>query len=723
MGLMFLENWQPAAPPDDPRWGFSVAERPLAQAMGDWQATAGSVAYPGFHPATPRDPKQQYSGAWNFGPGFGADIGQNGDRLTLRFWGTDVGVRVRKADFHGRFYVTIDGQPANALPADENGAALVLTSAAPGSDTLEIVPVATGLTPGEHTLELVAEDGNGQWALNGFSVAYHETPPGRLPLITAVLSLLAVGLLGLAWWDGRRADWGSVGRAIAAAYHGLGQTGQLLLTLLAAALVALAGWLTWGEQAAGIYRRFGDGGQLAAAVGAAVLFYVAPSFLLYVPAVLLLLALLYFRPVWGLALVAFTIPFYVNPNFSFLIRPKPILHYHFSPVEIYLLVTVAAFVLSRILYCVLHIQKEGVRNTLYEIRNTLHPADYAAFALTLVATLSLLFTERLDVATNEWRLVVVEPFLFYLLLRFMGLKRGEMWTILDAFVLGGVVVALVGLWQYAAWRTDLLITSEGGLMRLRSIYGSPNNVALYLGRILPLTIAVALMGEGRRRLAYALAMAVIGPAILLTFSKGGLLLGVPAALFVLLVYWRRAAGRPVWPWLVGLAAAGVVTLLVALQIPQLAGRLDLTGATGILRLNLWRASLNMILDHPIFGVGLDNFLYAYRGRYIFDAAWQEPNLNHPHNLVLDFATRLGILGLLAGAWLFWTFWRTAAPLPGRVERVWRPVAIGLLATFAHLLGHSLVDHSFFLVDLAYAFYLMLGVAVWLAKTAPVSSQS
>jgi O-antigen ligase len=252
-------------------------------------------------------------------------------------------------------------------------------------------------------------------------------------------------------------------------------------------------------------------------------------------------------------------------------------------------------------------------------------------------------------------------------------------------------------------------------MRLRSIYGSPNNVALYLGRILPLTLAITLMGQGRRRLAYALAAGLIGPAILLSFSKGGLLLGVPAALFVLLIYWRRSADRPVWPWLVGLAAAGVVALLIAFQIPQLAGRLDLTGTTGILRLNLWQASLNMFRDHPIFGVGLDNFLYAYRGRYIFDAAWQEPNLNHPHNLVLDFATRLGIAGLIAGAWLFWSFWRTAAPLPQRVEREWRPVAIGLLAAFAHLLAHSLVDHSFFLVDLAYAFYFMLGAIVWLAR--------
>ena len=30
-----------------------------------------------------------------------------------------------------------------------------------------------------------------------------------------------------------------------------------------------------------------------------------------------------------------------------------------------------------------------------------------------------------------------------------------------------------------------------------------------------------------------------------------------------------------------------------------------------------------------------------------------------------------------------------------------------------MLIHGLVDHSFFLVDLAFAFYLMLGIVIWL----------
>ena len=81
--------------------------------------------------------------------------------------------------------------------------------------------------------------------------------------------------------------------------------------------------------------------------------------------------------------------------------------------------------------------------------------------------------------------------MFYLAFRAIRPIEEEMWIILDAYVLGAVLVACIGLWQYASGQN--LITAEGGLMRLRSIYGSPNNVALYLGRILPLLLSMYLM--------------------------------------------------------------------------------------------------------------------------------------------------------------------------------------------------------------------------------------
>ena len=52
------------------------------------------------------------------------------------------------SDFRARLYATVDGQPANALPRDENGAALVLTSADPTEDYLSDEWIARNASPG-----------------------------------------------------------------------------------------------------------------------------------------------------------------------------------------------------------------------------------------------------------------------------------------------------------------------------------------------------------------------------------------------------------------------------------------------------------------------------------------------------------------------------------------------------------------------------------------------
>ena len=704
MGLLFLENWEPDVPADDPRWGFSVAGTDTAVALQDYQDKIDPrIAYPGFHFANPDDPAQSYKGGWRFSPEFGADISETApgaapDEVSFTFWGTDVGLRVRRANFRARLYVTVDGKPANALPHDENGAMLILTSPDPNEDYITTVPIAENLEPGVHDVHITAARGWDQWALQGFSVGYFP-PTQKFVLSMILLALFALAAFVVALSAARQANWGSWGQAVGISYGRLSDHVQLGLTAVAAAIAALTGWLTWGQQLAGAYRRMGDGGQLALTAAAASIFYITPSFFIYVTALLLLFVLITLRPAWGLALIAFCFPFYVS---SIL---KPIFIYRFSPVEIFTLITLAAYLLARL--------------TLYVSQKT-HPsvklkrADWAVLLFTAVATLSLFFTERLDVATNEWRLVILEPALFYLLLRAINPRENEMWIILDAFVFGGVVIALIGLGQYIFGQN--LIAAEDGLLRLRSIYGSPNNVALYLGRITPLLAAMALLDRQpnpRRRKAYAFALLPTGLAILLTFSKGGLFLGVPAGLLVVFWIWQRRNGRSPWPWIIAAGVLGSFVFMLTQQLPLLAGRFNLTSATGIFRLNLWRASLEMIRENPLFGVGLDNFLYAYRGRYILDAAWQEPNLNHPHNIVLDFATRLGILGLISGAWMLWELLRTLKRALNHVPKSWFPVAVGFSGSLAAMLAHGLVDHSFFLVDLAFGFYLLLGTAVWL----------
>ncbi|MBE2220350.1 MAG: O-antigen ligase family protein [Anaerolineae bacterium] len=735
-GVFFLENWEPDAPEDDAHWGFSlkrlmIEDLKIKESFAALPASIfnlqSSITYPGFHLASPDDPAQVFEGGWRFSPEFGADIsetaeGEAPDTVTFTFWGTEAGLRVRRANFRARLNITVDGQPANALPQDENGAVLILTAADPNEDYLTLETVATNLEPGMHTMEIVANRGWDQWALNGFSVCYAPPSPVWLMRIlagTAVFSFL------LAIYCATRAQWGYWLREKTRWYAGLSSKVQVGITAVTAAIVALTGWLTWGAEAAGMYRRLGDGAQLALTAGAAAVFYVAPSFYLYIAALLVLFLLIYFRPAWGVALIAFCIPFYVPP------LPKAIFQFRFSPVEIFTLVTLGAWTLRSITDWRFRIDdsrltigdskeiSRGDAETQSRFKKSAKSAksvDYSVLALVLVATVSLFFTERLGVATNEWRMVIVEPALFYLLLRGVKLQDREMWGVLDAFVLSGLVLALIGLWQYA-FDPDSLITAEGGLMRVRSIFGSPNNLALYLGRILPLLAAMLLLGKenGTRRWLYSLFLLPMGVVVLLSFSKGALILGLPAAFLYIFWRWQQANGRSTWPWLILFGVLGVVAFAAVLQIPAIAGRLDPRSQTGFFRLNLWQASLNMVKAHPWFGVGLDNFLYAYRGRYILDAAWQEPNLNHPHNIFLDFSTRLGIFGLLTGFWLFGEagrrLWRKAAG----VTAVWQPILVGFGGALVAILFHGLVDHSFFLVDLAYGFMLILGTAVWLEK--------
>jgi O-antigen ligase len=126
-------------------------------------------------------------------------------------------------------------------------------------------------------------------------------------------------------------------------------------------------------------------------------------------------------------------------------------------------------------------------------------------------------------------------------------------------------------------------------------------------------------------------------------------------------------------------------------------------------LKLWEATLAMIRDHPLFGVGLDNFLYQYP-RYMLPEAWQEPDLSHPHNIVLDWWTRLGVMGVAALIWLQVAFFHLGLRLYRSLEEGdLRALALGLMASMVGFLAHGLIDNSYFLVDLAFVFFVTLGI--------------
>jgi O-antigen ligase len=317
-----------------------------------------------------------------------------------------------------------------------------------------------------------------------------------------------------------------------------------------------------------------------------------------------------------------------------------------------------------------------------------------------------------NVALREWRTVFLAAALFALLLRAC---RGDLQApllLLSAWLAGGVAVALIGALHFA---TDAMLIEAEGVQRVRSLYGSPNNLALYLERTLMPTLALLLLlPNGWRRWLTLAAASVQGGILLLTFSKGALILGLPAGLITLWLgglYLLRRQGRPTRPlwWLAAAAALALVALLPFLGTERFQRLLDFSSGTGFTRLQLWRSSLQMALDHWGLGIGPDNFLYAYRSRYILPAAWQEPDLNHPHTWLLDWWTRLGLVGMILGLgwWIAglratWQRLRSTPTGAPQEAALW----LGTLAAIAAALSHGIIDLSYAVPDLMLVWVLL-----------------
>jgi O-antigen ligase len=685
VGPMLWAAWSPG----DIHGEYALVEpdghlAPLADALCTL-AVAPAIAWPGVY--QPDHPSARYEGNWRVTPS-GADNGGSGDQLQVPFRGTRLDLAVRRGDYRAFLFVSVDGRPANALPRDAEGRAYVVLYDPSGETST--VTVASDLVDGRHVAEIVAERGWGQWALAGWRVSRQvsDTNYWWLPLGLGLAAVMTLGATVYKTWPDRFLLLDTCS-SLLSCYLGLDERWMLILT-----------------------------------GGAAILVYVTVGTVPGLVALGLLAGLLFLSPKMGLPLIALALPFYQ--------LGKPLLGRVFSMVEILTLLTAAGW-LGR---WVLGRREQGLNAgerrsgnqgrgvSIAHYLSHFTALDWGVIALICAGALSLVSSEHLREAAREFRTVVFEAGVFYGLLRAMIQRRSDIWRVTDAWVLGAALIAAVGVCQWALGQN--LITADE-VWRVRGFYGSPNNLALYLGRVFPLCVAIAVWGPApiprsqlrvaarakecglpglHRKWVYGVAMVVVAAALLLTYSRGAWLLGVPVALLFL----AAMRGRRTFAIALGVLAIVAVALVLVVGAGRLTSLLETTEGTTFFRLQLWQSSWAMIRDHPVQGVGLDNFLYAYRSHYVLPTAWEEFNLSHPHNLLFDFWLRLGLSGLVVLIWLLVSFfrqgWRSYRSLPQGTARL---LLLGLMGGMVNFVAHGLVDNAFFLVDLGFVFTFMLAI--------------
>ncbi|MFN2544495.1 MAG: O-antigen ligase family protein [Actinomycetota bacterium] len=302
------------------------------------------------------------------------------------------------------------------------------------------------------------------------------------------------------------------------------------------------------------------------------------------------------------------------------------------------------------------------------------------------------------------------------------------------FVLGELLVALYGLYQFAAAYLDLpapvpatstLPNSTTGVKRVDGISLEAAYHAAYAVTGLPLIYSDAIRRVRRihRRLSPTLIAAVVTLAFFLTVSRAGYL----ALPFILLGVWllhRRSEGstetHSSLPTLAVVVGVGVLFAVVA------ATRLHILGPIGdhlknllnpneqtsnSVRVGLYDHVVDIVRDHPWLGIGPDNLGYVLPGYgvAVFPGAEHTASAN---DIWLQGAADAGLLTIpfMAGV-----IWATLGLTRRRGTFESRTLALG--AALFLLVSGALVS---FMWDMK--FWAVLGLAV-VAQRAPPSTSA
>ena len=235
------------------------------------------------------------------------------------------------------------------------------------------------------------------------------------------------------------------------------------------------------------------------------------------------------------------------------------------------------------------------------------------------------------------------------------------------------------------------------------IYQTSNAVALLLLPVIAMGASILVFGRERTvRFAAAAYLALAVPSFLLTFSRGGYLALLAVGVALALAHPRR------WQLLAVAVAATIVFALIPPIAVRIGHELNPSDPNNTLvgRSYLWRATLQVLQHRPLTGAGLSGF--AARLAPYWNATHTDRFI-YPHNLVLNFWSETGLLGLAAFGWILyrafavsWRGWR-------RGGWEWRAIHYGVLLALVGIVIHGLVDVPYFKNDLSLEFWALLGV--------------
>jgi O-antigen ligase len=367
--------------------------------------------------------------------------------------------------------------------------------------------------------------------------------------------------------------------------------------------------------------------------------------------------------------------------------PLYVVRWHYGPLpttllETLILITVSLYVVAR--------WREGRR------RPVATPLDLPIALLLLAGAISVVVAGDHRAALGLYRAYFIEAVAVFYVAVDVVRRTEDVQRLVLAFAIGSSLFAALNLFVFAS---ALLSNSVHIGFAPSALYGDANPVAMYLDPPFAMAVGLVLFAHTPRWRWVGVAwFVVVGAALLATFSKGGYLAVAVLALVAVLSVRR---------WGAVLLAGAIAAALLISQIPLVAQRLGTIPISFMGRLEIYQATIQMLHNSPIFGVGLGGYSYQFRG--------QTPEI-YPHDIWLTFWVEIGLLGVISFAViLFWLLWRGLRAW-SRMRDFYRPALWGTLGALVMWVFHGFVDSPYWKNDMSVEFWMLAALVIICLRT-------
>jgi O-antigen ligase len=350
------------------------------------------------------------------------------------------------------------------------------------------------------------------------------------------------------------------------------------------------------------------------------------------------------------------------------------------------------------------------------IGKTVDKSDFKKDSLLYVALFSWkAFTRALATSAREIpQIKGVWDRVPYVVIGFYKIHRESLLRIANILFIANAMIVVYALGQHflgiPALYKPLFYENTG---RMSGYFGHPNQYAGCIAIVLIVNICFALY-QDKRFFAYT-PFLIAG---LVFAGSRSYFLGVFVGFVVLLLL-----SKSVKTILMYSAGAACIIAVILLTVPSFSQRISATFSLeqNVYRLNNWKISWNIFLEHPVVGVGsgmLPSYLEPFKEKGLIDFT------QHAHNMYIHELAENGVPGfiLVIGTQVYFCI-KYFKIHHGTADPLMKAISLGVALSLLNLLVAGMFEHNFGAAIVAMNINFLMGVLEGYRLTEPAAHSS